>query len=263
MIGLGVGIDYSLFIVTRHRNQMKRGHRGRGVRRAIGRDIGVRGRVRGQHRDRGAVLARARGDPDRHGARDLRRRGRARRGSAALTLLPALLAILGERINSLAVPFGHKATHDRKPARLAALGGMGRGPPWLAAGVSVAISPCSPPRSSTCGSARRTTASSRPRRRARASYDLIGQGFGAGTNGPFLVAVSFAKPAQNDQAQLNQLKQQQAAAAGAAASSRRSSRARRRSAAAGGPAAGRRSRPTRGRAEPPRSRRRPPSRSSS
>ena len=43
----------------------------------------------------------------------------------------------------------------------------------------------------------------------RRSYDLIGQGFGAGTNGPFLVAVSFAKPAHNDQSQLDELKRQQ------------------------------------------------------
>jgi RND superfamily putative drug exporter len=45
----------------------------------------------------------------------------------------------------------------------------------------------------------------------RRSYDLISEGFGVGTNGPFLVAVSFGKPAHNDQAKLDKLKRRQQA----------------------------------------------------
>ena len=43
MLGLGVGIDYALFIVTRHRGFLAQGHRRRGGGGARGRD---RGRAR-------------------------------------------------------------------------------------------------------------------------------------------------------------------------------------------------------------------------
>ena len=46
MIGLGVGIDYALFIVTRHLEQRRDGMDDARVDRARGRDVGRRGRVR-------------------------------------------------------------------------------------------------------------------------------------------------------------------------------------------------------------------------
>ena len=50
---------------------------------------------------------------------------------------------------------------------------------------------------------------------ARQSYDAISQGFGVGSNGPFLIAVEFAKPARNDRR--SSLDQAEAAAARAEA----------------------------------------------
>ena len=50
MIGLGVGIDYSLFIVTRYRENLADGHDDRGGGRALGRDRGPGGAVRGHAR---------------------------------------------------------------------------------------------------------------------------------------------------------------------------------------------------------------------
>ena len=44
----------------------------------------------------------------------------------------------------------------------------------------------------------------------RTSYDALAAGFGPGLNGPLLVAVDLAKPAKNDQAQLQKVTQQQA-----------------------------------------------------
>ncbi|CAN5611394.1 hypothetical protein BH10ACT11_BH10ACT11_02970 [soil metagenome] len=44
---------------------------------------------------------------------------------------------------------------------------------------------------------------------ARQAYDLISQGFGAGTNGPFLVATKLDPPAKPDTKKLNQVNQQQ------------------------------------------------------
>jgi putative drug exporter of the RND superfamily len=43
----------------------------------------------------------------------------------------------------------------------------------------------------------------------RMSYDAITKGFGAGENGPMLVAVNLTKPAQNDQKQLDDVEKQQ------------------------------------------------------
>ena len=46
MIGLGVGIDYSLFIVTRYRENLADGHDDRGRGRPLGRDRRLGGAVR-------------------------------------------------------------------------------------------------------------------------------------------------------------------------------------------------------------------------
>ena len=86
MIGLGVGIDYALFVVTRHREQMAHRHVGARFRRARERHVGHGRRVRRHHgRDRD-LRPRRRRHPDRHGhgllVRD-RRRGRRHRGDHA------------------------------------------------------------------------------------------------------------------------------------------------------------------------------------
>jgi RND superfamily putative drug exporter len=44
---------------------------------------------------------------------------------------------------------------------------------------------------------------------SRQSYDRMSHGFGAGSNGPMLIAVSLSKKATNDQKKLDDLKQQQ------------------------------------------------------
>ena len=97
---------------------------------------------------------------------------------------------------------------------LAALVALGRGAPLARDGDPASrSSPSSPRRSSTCASARRTTARCRSRTTLRRSYDLLSEGFGAGHQWPVPGrASSFAKPAHNDQKSLDQLKQQQQAA---------------------------------------------------
>ena len=57
MIGLAVGIDYALFLVTRHRSQLRRGHRAARVDRPGGRHGGHGDRVRRLHRGRRAGVA--------------------------------------------------------------------------------------------------------------------------------------------------------------------------------------------------------------
>jgi uncharacterized membrane protein YdfJ with MMPL/SSD domain len=44
---------------------------------------------------------------------------------------------------------------------------------------------------------------------SRQSYDTMTEGFGSGSNGPMLIAVSLSKPAHNDQADLDKLRNQE------------------------------------------------------
>jgi uncharacterized membrane protein YdfJ with MMPL/SSD domain len=44
---------------------------------------------------------------------------------------------------------------------------------------------------------------------SRQSYDTMSEGFGPGSNGPMLIAVSLSKPADNDQVDLEKLRNQQ------------------------------------------------------
>ena len=138
MLGLGVGIDYALFIVTRHRGFIEQGHP---VEEAAARAVATAG---------GAVvfaggtvvialcsLAVAR-------IPIVSALGYSAAivvliaVITAITLLPALLAILGKRINSLRVPFLRPPAHDHRPhgwARWAR--GVGKRPlPAMVLGVA-------------------------------------------------------------------------------------------------------------------------------
>ena len=128
MIGLGVGIDYALFIVTRHQAQRRGGMAtDESVARAD-RDVRRRGRLRRHDGDRRAAVARGRRHPARHDARlhrGDRRRGRGRRrGHAAPG--PARPPRAAHRRARPAVPA--RAAGRPPPARLGALGAIRRAP---------------------------------------------------------------------------------------------------------------------------------------
>ncbi len=95
VVGLGISIDYSLFMTRRFRDELAQG---RSVREAIGWTVATTGG--------GAVVV-----------------GTA--VTAALTLLPALLSVLGHRVNALRVPFISRLGARRGAA--AEDGGEGRG----------------------------------------------------------------------------------------------------------------------------------------
>jgi uncharacterized membrane protein YdfJ with MMPL/SSD domain len=208
MIGLGVGIDYSLFIVTRHRSQLAEGME---PRESVARATATSG---------GAVVFAA-------GTVIIALVSLAAAGipivttlgytaaivvlvaaTAAITLLPAILSLIGLGINRLRVP-GMRIHHDARPhgwARWAAFIGSH---PWpaLVLGLIVLIVLALPVRylhlGQTDNGAMPTTTQSRQ------SYDAISEGFGSGSNGPMLVAVSLSKPAHNDQADLDKLRNQE------------------------------------------------------
>jgi uncharacterized membrane protein YdfJ with MMPL/SSD domain len=208
MIGLGVGIDYALFIVTRHRTQLAEGMESH---ESVARATATAG---------GAVVFAG-------GTVIIALLSLAAAGiplvttlgytaaivvvvaaSAATTLLPAILGLIGLSINRLRVP-GMRQHHDQRPhgwARWAAYVGSH---PWpaLIVGLVVLLVFAAPVRSLHLG---QTDNGALPKdTQSRQSYDTMSEGFGPGSNGPMLIAVSLSKPADNDQVDLEKLRNQQ------------------------------------------------------
>jgi putative drug exporter of the RND superfamily len=187
MVGLGVGIDYALLLVTRHVENLREGH---DVRRSAARATATAGRS--------VVFASATVLVSLMG---LRLAGLPTYSSfgfataiavvavmaAAITLVPALLGLAGRR----ALPRRDRKARPRKDrspltARWAAR--VGRRPlPWALAALLLMITLAAP------ALGMRTwpqDAGSRPTdQTARAAYDLVTEEFGAGANGSMLVVA--------------------------------------------------------------------------
>jgi RND superfamily putative drug exporter len=195
MIGLGVGIDYALFIVTRHFRGLKDGL---DLRESIARAVATSG---GAVAFAGGTVTIALVSLAVAGIPLVTTMGLMAAVAvvvavlAALTLLPAMLAIIGPRINALRVRGRHPADHPKQGlwARWAA--GVVRRPviSTLAA-LAILIPLAVPLLSLTLG--QKDVAALSTSTTARRAYDLISDNFGAGVNGPLLVAVSLGSPAQ-------------------------------------------------------------------
>jgi RND superfamily putative drug exporter len=115
--------------------------------------------------------------------------------AAALTLLPATLAIIGPRINSLRVHNRHPGAHPKQGlwARWAA--GV-TSHPVIASVVALAILiPLALPVLSLTLGQQDVGAMSKSTT-VRLAYDQISDNFGPGINGPLLIAVKLGSPAQ-------------------------------------------------------------------
>jgi len=210
MLGLGVGIDYALFIVTRHKGFMEQGF---SVEESAARAVATAG---------GAVvfaggtvvialvslavaqipLVSALG----YSAAIVV----AIAILTAVTLIPALLAIMGNRIDSLRVPFIKPPPHDHRPhgwARWARF--IGRIPiPAMLAAVAVLVVLGIPVLNLELG--QQNNGQMPKDTTVRQSYDLLREGFGPGVNGPFLIAVnSGSDHFHNDQKKLNDVQSQE------------------------------------------------------
>jgi putative drug exporter of the RND superfamily len=209
MIGLAVGIDYSLFIVTKHRTQVNEGME---VRESIARATATAG---GAVLFAGGTVAISLLALVVAGIPLVTTLGYTSAVAvvfailAALTLLPALFALVGSHVSSLKLPFRkRRADEVQSPlwTRLATGIAHRRWPVIvlvLAALVALAVPTLSLRLGQEDVGAEPTDTT------ARQAYDLITEGFGAGTNGPFLISVQLSKPAKPDQKNLNKLDQQQ------------------------------------------------------
>jgi putative drug exporter of the RND superfamily len=207
MIGLAVGIDYSLFIVTKHRTQVNEGME---VRESIARATATAG---GAVLFAGGTVAISLLALVVAGIPLVTTLGYTSAVAvvfailAALTLLPALFALVGSHVSSLKLPFRkRRADEVQSPlwTRLATGIAHRRWPVIvlvLAALVALAVPTLSLRLGQEDVGAEPTDTT------ARQAYDLITEGFGAGTNGPFLISVKLSKPAKPDQKNLNKIDQ--------------------------------------------------------
>jgi RND superfamily putative drug exporter len=202
MLGLAVGIDYALFIVSRYRHEVQSG---RSYEEAAGRAVGTAGSA---VVFAGLTVIIALAGLSVVNISFLTQMGLAGAGTVAiavliaLTLLPALFGFAGKRVTSGKLPFlkardpedsKGRRTNGRRWAEFVTknrvkvfVGGL------LVAGVvaiPVASMQLALPDDGTA------TKGTGPRQ----AYDLIAENFGAGTNGPLLVVVD-AKNASDPKA---------------------------------------------------------------
>jgi RND superfamily putative drug exporter len=199
MIGLGVGIDYALFIVTRHKLQLGEGME---IRESIARATATAG---------GAVvfagftvvialcsLAFA-GIPLVSTLGFTAAIAVVVAVSAATTLLPAMLGALGPHINSLRVQLGKTHPDDKEPHGWRRWAERVSDRPWTAtvAALLVLIVLALPIFQLELG---QNDISALPKETtSRQAYDSLNSGFGPGVNGPLLIASEFTSPAEAKQ----------------------------------------------------------------
>ncbi len=186
MIGLGVGIDYALFILTRFREYLAEG---REVEDAVGRSLATAGRsvVFAGGTVVVAILGLA-----------VARIPFVTAGGigislivlvmvlASITLLPALMGISGHRVN------GRRSGHQASGLRWRRWGGhVGRHATAYAIGATVLLLALAAP--VTALRLGFPDEGTMPQSRTeRQAYDLIAEGFGPGANGPLVIAVDLA-----------------------------------------------------------------------
>jgi RND superfamily putative drug exporter len=195
MIGLGVGIDYALFIVTRHFRGLRDGL---DVKESIARATATSG---GAVFFAGCTVTIALVSLAIANIPLVTTMGLMAAVAvvvavlAALTLLPAELALLGPHINSLRVRHP-QSEKESKSGLWAKWAHEIASYPWLAGAAALAILiPLMIPLFSLSLGQQDTAALSKSTT-ARQAYDLITNQFGAGVNGPLLIAVKLGSPAQ-------------------------------------------------------------------
>jgi len=204
MIGLGVGVDYALFIVTRFRENYRRN--GGDVPRAVEAAMNTSGRAV-MFAGLTVVIALlgmfALGVSILNGAAVAAAIGVVLVLSASITLLPALLSFAGRRIGQVGRRRAAQAAGEDRPGFWLRWVRQVQRRPIVTAIASTALlltlaAPALGLRlaSSDAGNdpASHTT---------RKAYDLLAKGFGPGFNGPLQVAVVL--PAKHDEAALTRL----------------------------------------------------------
>jgi putative drug exporter of the RND superfamily len=199
MIGLGVGIDYALFIVTRHKIQLGEGME---LRESIARATATAG---GAVVFAGFTVVIALCSLAFAGIPLVTTLGFTAAiavviaVAAAATLLPAMLGALGPRINSLRVKLGKTHPDDKKPHGWLRWADAVADRPWrsaIAAMVVLAILAL-PIFQLELG---QNDISALPKdSTSREAFEGLDEGFGPGFYGPLLIASEFSSPQEAQQ----------------------------------------------------------------
>jgi putative drug exporter of the RND superfamily len=196
LVGIGVGIDYSLLVLTRFRSAM---HDGKDRHEAIVEAVTTAGRsviiagftvviavcglmLTGLTYMVGVALSAA--------------TAVLVVMLASITLLPAVLSMLGPRVDKLRIPLlGRSLRTDASGEPLAARWSHGvQRHPWLAATLATAVllALAAPALGMRLGFP--DAGNDPPDTHTRQAYDLISEGFGPGANGPVVVAAELPGP---------------------------------------------------------------------
>ena len=192
MIGLGVGIDYALFVVTRHRSFLQEG-------RAVDESVGLANATAGSAvLFAGTTVVIAIAGLRIAGIPSIATMGLASAITvavamlAAVTLLPAFLGLSGRRIDSWHIGRKRAEVVDSHQTVAGRWAGHVGSHPWRYAivsfvGLTALAAPVLAMRTGAADDG--TGATSTTYRRA---YDLLAEGFGPGFNGPLTVVVDGA-----------------------------------------------------------------------
>ena len=211
MIGLGVGIDYALFIVTRHKIQLREGME---MGESIARATATAG---GAVVFAGFTVVIALCSLAFAGIPLVTTLGFTAAISvvvavcAAATLLPGLLGALGPRIDSLRVHRGETHPADREPHGWTRWARAVAERPWRATVASLAVLVVLAIPLLDLELGQNDTSSLPADTTARQSYEGLAAGFGPGYSGPLLIASKFQTP-QEAKATLPKLRRAVAAA---------------------------------------------------
>jgi RND superfamily putative drug exporter len=198
MIGLGVGVDYALFILTRFRNGLDE--------RLTPRDAAVKAV---DTAGRAVLFAGITviislmgmfllGLSFLHGVAAAAALAVLFTMTAALTLLPALLTIVGRRVDRLRLPGMGKRSPESEGSRWFRWSRQIQHRPVLATVLSGALllALCVPTLSLRLGV--NDAGTDPPSKTTRKAYDLLAEGFGPGFNGPLVVAAALPGKGQDE-----------------------------------------------------------------
>ncbi len=194
MIGLGVGIDYALFIVTRHFRGLDDGLE---LRESIARATATSG---GAVVFAGGTVTIALVSLAVANIPLVTTMGLMAAIAvvvavlAAVTLLPATLAVVGPHINSLRVRRRPDPAHPKQGAWAKWANRIARRPVIAGLAALLILIPLAVPLLSL-NLGQKDVAALSTKTTARRAYDLVSQNFGPGVNGPLIVAVSLGSPA--------------------------------------------------------------------
>jgi RND superfamily putative drug exporter len=189
MIGLGVGIDYALLVITRFREAL---HSGRSVDDSVAIAVGPAGR---SVLFAGTVVIIAMAGLLLIGIPFIGALGVAAAivvalsVLAALTLLPASLAIIGKRVDYLSLPFlrSTESSHHHSVWHKLSIAIQKRPLVVIVASVGVLLLCAAPVL--TMQTSFTDAGNDPPASHTRRAYDLLSEGFGKGFNGPITVAI--------------------------------------------------------------------------